>query len=372
MRRVHKLAGFACLSLVAGLLAGCLVQPVRENLRLDFKAGGGVLVTSEIHIADPDGFKEQERAERRIENARRDAADEQDDWSRRLSRLAPPWDERTVERREGEIVRVTRRTLLDDVRQLEELFEETDVDCELEHGDEWIELSFLPGVSRRATARQRELYEPIEEEWIRYASRYLAALSALYEYLQREPSRAEICLAPLLEGMVRAEDVEDLPEPDEREMPLVLEAKEAADQLQSVFAVPEDSGYTIDELSSLVHDPFPAPIDVSVPGEILLVEGFSEDAGILKVRGPSLWNAWRSIGDDHLVPDPVRVRWKRERSQGEEKLSLSEFASRPRFFRALDERELEALIAERLEPPSIFRVRWVHPDKDGSTTRADP
>lgn len=364
MRRLDKLETVLALALLVGLLSGCLDPPVRESLRLEIRSGGDVLVTTEIRIADPEKFKDQERVERRIENARRDAAGEQDAWSRRLARLEPSWDERTVERREGEIVRVVRRSLLDEARELESLFSETDVDCELEYGEGWAELRFLPGISRRASGRQRELYEPIEAEWIRYATRYLAAMDALYDYLEGRAGRAEACLATLVTGLVREEDTEDLPELTELEKSLTDEADEAASQLQSVFAVAEDAAYTIDELSSLVHDPFPAPIDVRGPGEILLVEGFLEEDGILEVRGPSLWNAWRRIGGVLLAPDPVRVRWLRERSKVEEKLSLTEFASRPRFAHALDERELETRIRDALEPPALLRARWALPARE--------
>ncbi len=358
MSRVDKLARVPGVLLLALLLTGCLVPPVRESLRLEFRAEGGVLVTSEIRIASTKSFEGQERAQRRIEDARRDAGEEQDAWSRRLNRLEPPWDERTVEREEGQIVRVTRRSLLDDARELERLFGETDVDCELEAVEDWVELRFLPGISRRASGRQRELYEPLEQGWIRHAARYLSAMEELYDYLERRPERALICLAPLVRDMASEDELSTIPEPDETEQPLFAAAKEAADEMHGLFAVPEDAAFTVDELSSLVHDPFPAPVTLRVPGQILLVEGFVEHEGELQVRGPSLWNAWRAIGDEHLSPDLVRTRWQRGRSAGEEELSVSELASRPRFARGLDERELETLVRERLEPPALLRVRW--------------
>src|SRR5262245_52771836 len=187
-----------------------------------------------------------------------------------------------------------------------------------------------PWPGSRAGRQDQERLEREMETWSGKVARYLEAGRALYGYLDANPGRAEACFASLFADLLPESEKNahgDLTGADEH---VVDPFSDAMADLLGLFAIPSDEAYSLEEMSRLVHDPFPAPLVVRVPGPVLESEGFEVgEEGLLRVPGVSLWGAFMRLGDRWMAPNPALVIYEHRRN-GEPRLDLEEFLRRPR------------------------------------------
>lgn len=127
-----------------------------------------------------------------------------------------------------------------------------------------------------------------------------------------------------------------------------------------MFGVEDDDAWTLDELSRLVFDPFPAPVRIVVPGKVLEREGFSGPVDApLEIPGFSLWTAFASLEGRWVSPDPLVALFRHDQSKRGKVFDLPAFvAASRRAGSAPDAEEVSAAVASRLRPAPVYRVRW--------------
>jgi len=129
--------------------------------------------------------------------------------------------------------------------------------------------------SARASREQRERVAAALAAWSQAISDYLASGARLWRYLDEHPERARPCLADLMSSLILDGTRQQAGEPTAGERALVEAVDDAREAVAAVLAVPEGEAETLDELSRLVYDPFPARVTVVLPGPPLEVEGFA-------------------------------------------------------------------------------------------------
>ena len=143
---------------------------------------------------------------------------------------------------------------------------------------------------------------------------------------------------------------------------LVGAVEEAMEEGWQILLVGSQEAYSLNELSRLVYDPFPARLRVFPAGPVRELEGFvEEEEGRLKVPDVSLWNALKDLEGRWLSPDPLLFYVRQSggvtgESQGkllelEEILALERVHAQPP--RAS---EVRAALEERLVPARVYRV----------------
>lgn len=353
---------------LAIVMTGCFRSPVERSLELIFGAAGGVRAVLVTRLDWPAAGESDQgpnaRASKRLAQVAQQIERGDDSWSREVARLEPKRERVAYEREAGRLVLAERSVDLVDPRDLAPVFAASGVDYVFGVLGGKATLTLRPGSSRRATGRDRAAYQASIGPWLQAAGAYVAALRGLYAYLEAEPSRARACLGPLVADVLDDEVKESLPELRENEQVLVAAVNEAMTALAGVFRAQEasDEGYSLDEISNLVHDPFPAPLTIRLPRAPLEVIGFEGGAGgTLVVGGTSLWSAWLDVAAKVVEPDPLREVVTRYRATVDEpaRLDLDELAARKRFAEATDARELGERIAERLEPAPLYQASWM-------------
>ncbi len=397
-RRAPSLRGTALLATLAGLLllSGCFEEPVRDELTIRFQPGNVDphslseigLLPCEIELVtriEPDeGRGDNPNLQARVDERRRQILSGQDAWAARFTGLGAgsrhvgfDWEDGVLRQAR----RVARLDLAEHPDALHQFFADTAVavDSSAEHGR--VELSLTPLAAGRANRRQRQLYDRFVGPWTDSLATYFRATSALYTYLDRHPGRARVTLGALLGDALDGEDADAYKQrlrPPEK--PLVEAVDAAMDKAAEVLVIDQNEAYSINEISRLLFDPFPAHIRVIPGGPVIEAEGFEPDgsgqgegggrsgdeAGVLEIRGFSLWEALESLQGRWLAPDPlllyVRLRGG-IRGEPTPELTLDQIAARDRFAATPSPSadEIRAAIEERLRPEPLYRVVWQTP-----------
>ena len=349
----------AATAAAAFLLGSCFDPPVRETLELRFLPHGEYVVTSRVEITEPE--KTGNRAlERRLAEVRRALAQEDDDWSRRFAALAPAAERFAWEKHLGALHRVERSAALDEPAQLGAFFADTSLAVTYEVRDGLGELAVVPGPAGRANRRQRREMDEALAQWSAGIAAYLAAAEDLYAYLDRRPERAQAALGSLLSDLLSEADRAALGTLEEDERRLVETVEKAMEKVIGVLLVAPGEELSLDELSHLVYDPFPAALRVRLPVPPREVEGFERGAeGELVVPGLGLWPALRALEDRWLSPDPALLYVERRGRRAETPLDLAELVARERrAAEAPTAAEVRLAIEERLQPASLYRAAW--------------
>jgi hypothetical protein len=334
-------------------LTACLEPPISESLDIRILPGGASVATIGIVVRKPSDFEGSPKVRQRLETETRALEEGTDPWSSRL-RAATPARERDVADREGgRLFRVTRHASFDAPADLQAFLRDTGVGIGYGEGAGWAELTILPGRTGRPTTAQRERVKAELGVWSASLAAYFAATADLYAYLDRQPERARPCLAVLLTKLPEGEKLTD------EEARLTKAVDETMTECGSVLAVPSDEAYTVDELSRMVYDPFPAPVRVSVPGKIVEREGFpGELEAPLRIPATSLWSSFEATEGRWAAPDIALAVWRHDRAGTEEELDLEAFLALPRRATRPDADEVRAAIESALRPASVYRVRW--------------
>lgn len=366
MRRAFRT--FVLAVVLLGLIA-CFDPPVRESVRLRFLPDGVAIVTGAVEINPLAQGEKNPALDRRLSDLRRDLLAGLDPWAQRFEAIDPAAERFTWEKHLGLLTGAKRSAVLDEPAKLRSVFADTALAVTYEVRQDGVaELTIVPGAPSQATRKQRKDLERILDAWSADVAEYLAATADLYDWLEDNPTRAEVCMQALF-GDVLAEEEEAPPE-EETDQELSAEEQKRVDRVQEamtkvldVLLIPTGQDRSIDELSHLVYDPFPAPLSIQLPDEPLEVEGFeasgSEDR-VWSVDTPGLWAALRSLEERWVAPDPVMI-YVEHKGADAEGLDLSVLLDTPRkVVRPLpNSLEIRRAIEGRLKPAaSVYRATW--------------
>lgn len=352
------------LATAAVIILSCFEPPVAEDLRLEFSADGLVTITALTRIRDVD--ESNAALQRRIEEARRAAFEGTDAWSGRFEAFGPTIERGEWEKHEGRLVSHSHSATSEDPQALSRFFADTGLVIEWRLADGRGELALYPPAAGNAGRAERQRVGRALDDWSAELAAYLASAEPLWRHLEANPDRARPCFAHLFSTYIAEQEVEATGELSAEEAGMVEELSDAIDQVTTILSVPEGEAYSLDELSRRVYDPFPAPLTVRVPGEILELEGFTTggDGGSdLHAGGTSLWQALRGIEGRWLSPDPAvaLVAHDIARSPGQS-FPLAAFLSRPRQAEtAPSAHEARRALAEHLAPAPAYRLVWSQP-----------
>lgn len=362
MSRPLRVAAATVLALVAW---SCFEPPVAERIELRFLPDGTVVLGVDIRLEDPDRYKDNARVRARLSDAERGAVEDRDAWSRRLAGLEAERERSRIDRRKGRVERAIRSAKLEDPAAISRFFSDTNVRADFVSGDGWAELTLVPSGDGPATREQQRKVAARMNEWNGSVAAYLAAVTELWAHLDARPDRAMPCLGKIFKDQI-PEDVRDALSPlDEDEARLVSSVDDAMGRITAIFGIEDDDAWSLDELSRLVHDPFPAPVRIVVPGKVLEREGFEGAAGSrLEIPGCSLWNAFASLEGRWVSPDPLVALFRHDQARRGQTFDLPGFvATTRRSGKAPDLDEVSAAVANGLRPAPVYRVRWSTVDR---------
>jgi hypothetical protein len=362
MIRTRFLSWLAAACMLLGV--GCfeLSPPVQERVTVAFQPDGSAELTLEVSIANPEErFTRNDPAKQRIAEARALYESGRDPWTRRFEAISWTRETLTWEKAGGGIVQLRRTGRLKDPNALVRFFFDVPLAVSYTRGEGFAEFTLVPQAPARASRQEREEVARLRESLARDARAYLYELSGLYLYLADHPGRERACFGEIYEECTGKEAKAGLPALLAEEEAQLDRLGEAMGRLADCIQVPTDSERSPDELARWVLDPFPAPLTVIVPGEILEAEGFEEVApGRAGHPGLDLWFALGKLDGAYLTPDPLvpLLTCLREEKTAVP-LSLESVAAQPRRSGPVpSEAELEKALDAALAPAPLYRVRW--------------
>jgi len=338
------------------LVSACFDGPVRETWTLRFLSGGWVVAGRTIVLSSAEDSNPA--VAKRLAAVRRDLVAETDPWAERLGEIGPIAEKIEQERITGAIAKASHRAVLTEVDQVRQLFAATPVGASYTIVSGLAELRLVPGPADRATRADRTKVQRAFAPWSSDVAEYFATGSALWKYLDRHPGRAWACFGRLFR-QVRPDGA---PEPPElypgKETQLVEALQAAMKKVWQPLEVADGEAFTLDELSHLVWDPFPAPVEIQLPDSAIEVEGFEREAGRLVARGPGFWHALEHLERKWLAPDPV-LAFVRESRKAKPAFDLEAFVHEPRKAATPPSGgEVQKAIQAELAGAPEFRVTW--------------
>lgn len=372
------------------LLWGCFEEPVVERLDLRFRQDASVEVRARVDIRTRPEESDDSSFGRRIRQLERQVLAGEDPWSQRFQQLDPERQSFLWEKEEGRLVGAQWTAETDAANRLSRFFADTNVEVEvgfeevsaaeigLETAAEaslargW--LALYPGPSNRADRREQRLVADALESWTEVLAAYLEAAEDLYRYLEARPERSRPVLTALYGGLLEEAEEPSLSS-DEEERVEALQKE--LDEVVQVLTLDPDEGYSYNELSHRVYDPFPARVTVEVPGQVLEVEGFARDAmgsgdpgsldqagsrgepGTLTVPGLGFWEAWRALEGVWIFPDPAVSTYLLAQEEDPDAafplLLEAERTVQPAPLAG----EIRQALENLLRPEPIYRVTWI-------------
>lgn len=346
------------------LLASCFDPAIRENLFLDFAPNGILRITAEVELAALEA-EVNTAVKRRLAEAEGALLDGTDPWSARFGALAPAAERFGWEKRLGQVRSVRRAAMVTEPEELARFFDRTDVAAsyriDAERG--LAELTLAPGSSSRAGRRERRAVEEALGRWSETLAAYLRGVSALYAYLEEHPDRARACLGTIYDDLLSESEKEALPALNAEEEELLDRLGESIVLVWAVLQVEEGEEMSLDELARLVFDPFPAHLEVSLPGSPLEVDGFLElGPGRLEVPELGLWAAFSRLAGRWAQPDPALTFMQLRKEAEEQPIPLATLVTPSRSFATEAELpsadDLHDALAAELTPAPLYRAVW--------------
>jgi hypothetical protein len=348
MKRIALLFGLLLLTTVS-----CFERAVDERLGVEIVQDGNVVVKNVVTLNEKGDEKKKVKA--RLDRLRDSLINERDDWSRRYALVE--WEEDRVERArvEGQLYRVT-RTGTTSREQLHRFFSDFAV-TNFTRGEGWDELTITPLAPGRATAKQRQLVEEKLESSSAAVAAYLRDVDTYYDYLRLHPDRAHDTFALLLRDVISGEP--EVAEISEEEEKMIDRINDHFQQLSSMLDPEDDAEYSLDELSLLVYDPFPADVTMTLPGRVLSAEGFEKESEkVVTLRRAGLWESTATLQSGWLSPDPLMIWVDAWQDENKKKVDLDEVVATSRRIETKSAAEVRAAIVAALKPRPRYTVRW--------------
>ena len=355
---IRRARAFAAAVLAAGALS-CFEQPITESMEIRFLAANAAMVRVTVRLADLDRFKDSKPARDRIEAARRAIVEGRDPWSERFASMAPEEERITRDRRAGEVVRYDQKVLVADADTVRKFFRDTLVHTTVTRTEGAAEFMLTPWPGSRAGRQEQAMFEGKMETWGTAIVGYVDDGRRLYDYLDANPDRARACFCSLFKDFLPEEAKGGCAALSSRDEAVVKPFNDAMGNLLGLFELPAGEAFSVEELSRLVHDPFPAPLTVRVPGPILESEGFEVgEQGVLRVRPVSLWSAFTRLDDRWITPDPAVVYY-RHLGHDKDRFDLDGFlVLRRSVTPPAATADVLAALEEEMHAAPAYRVRW--------------
>ncbi|MEP7012555.1 MAG: hypothetical protein ABJC13_19715 [Acidobacteriota bacterium] len=346
---------FLLLPLLA-FVSACFNGPVRETWTLRFLSGGWVVAGRTIELSSAEDSNPA--VAKRLAAVRRDLLEGTDAWTKRLAEMGPIAEKIEQERFTGSIAKATHRAVLTETDQVRQLFAATPVNASYTIVSGLAELRFAPGPADRATRADRQKVQRAFSPWSADVAAYISAGSALWKYLDEHPGRAWACFGRLFRQVRQDGAPEPPPLSPGKETQLVEALQAAMKKVWQPLEVADGEAFTLDELSHLVWDPFPAPIEIQLPGPAIEVEGFETEAGHLIARGPGFWHALEHLEGRWLSPDPV-LAFVRESRKQKPAFDLETFLNQPRWAKTPPSGgDVQKAMQTELSGAPEFRATW--------------
>jgi hypothetical protein len=345
--------------------ASCFEPPVRENLTLRFLANGYAVITSRVLVGGANAA-EGSAVRRRLAEVRASLLAGSDPWSQRFTALSAAAERSSWEKRLGDLSEATHSALVTEDGELGRFFGDTSLRVSYAVRPEAgvAELTIVPGPSARATRKQQRDLEAALASWSEDLAAYFADSGRLYAYLDAHPDRGQDLLGTLFKDVLpEGEKIGELSAEEKR---LVEAVDERMSKVVEVLGAPEGEAYSLDEISHLVFDPFPAKLTVKLPAAAREVEGFERHGSdTLTVDGLGFWDALLALEGRWLSPDLLST-YVEHRAEGAQKIDLAAFVAQPRRAAAAPAAaEVRAALVGQLAPAPVYRAVWtVHPDED--------
>ena len=362
------------ITLIASLclpLLGCFEDPVREHVHLSLRGAGPVIVTVVQEVEAPEMAESNKELADRMEESRTTIESNLDPWSRRFALQQPLAEHRSTQWVEGNLRCSIHSAVLASFDDVVELVEEDGLTGSLTVAGGVVEVSFFPTGGSRATYTQRQEAERLLVEWSDTLAEYFESVIDLYTYLGDRPDRAVPCFAHVFDNQASVAVSGPL-EAEEEE--LIARVKDALDAVVLALVVPEGESFSLNELTRLVYDPFPAKLTVTVDGEALQADGWIARSGFFERPAVDAWNALESLEGRWIAPDLVTAMASPAPEDSQPETDPVEFAARPRFVAAAPtSADVESALLSALVPADELTLRWrpVASAYDDSSTAAE-
>ncbi len=320
--------------------------PVATRLQLQFDDDGHrVRITS---ITNLKRDWEAGGTRPRLAAAREAILAGRDEWTNRFTLIDTQTRRVTLEEEYGDLRRVEHDAVADR-EQLHRFFGDTPLAVQLASGDGWTDLTFWTSNATRATREQRDDVDRMLDVWSADGARYVAAVGALYEYLEARPDRARALFTSFSD---------ETPLQDDHESALLRDVRASMKQIIDRIDEAKGNAFAIDEEFDLVFNPFPALMSVHTPGPILNAEHFkrvSDDA--VEIPRAGISDALQSLEGRWVSPDLLAIA---VRSMGNTDVPRPEMLAAMKRTRTagVSAGDIRQAIVKALQHSSVYRVRW--------------
>jgi hypothetical protein len=345
------LIALLCLPLMA-----CFEEPVREHLHLTIRVDGSVVATVVQQVAPSDRANDNPELSDRLEESRANLEQKLDPWSQRFARLTPRAEHQSLEMSDGEVRRSIHSAVFESFDEAVQLVEADGLTGNLVDTGYALELNLFQTGGSRATYFERQQTDRRLRQWSTDLADYFNAVIDLYRHLDQNPARAVPCLADVFDVDEGLGEIGPLTPLEEE---LVSRAKEAMERVADALLVPDDEAFSLNELSRLVYDPFPARLTVAVGAEVVEASGFITGAGFFERPAVDVWNALRSLEGRWIAPDLVTAAAAPVPDDQQPEPDVQLLASLPRRYSSPPtSADVEGAILAELIPEERLQLRW--------------
>lgn len=337
-------------------LTACFEEPVREHLNLFFAADGEVVVTAVQQVAEPERAQDNPELAERMNAAREEIESGLDRWSRRFQLLEPLAEHFSLERVEGALRRSVHSAALPSFEEAVQVLEADGLSGDLLVDGRTRELQLYPTGGSRATSRQRDEAERRLSGWAAEVADYYAALIDLYAYLDGRPDRAVPCLAHIFDKHETVEGSGPLTSGEEE---LVRGVKASMEEVADALILTDEEAFSLNELTRLVYDPFPARLTVVIQGTVMDAKGFIHTGNTLERPSVDAWSALVALQGRWATPDLVTLTVVPGPEDIQPDPDPVAIASLPRrFYSKPTAAEVESALLAELVPEEVHLARW--------------
>jgi hypothetical protein len=354
-----RLLRIVVVTLMCSPLVACYEEPIREHLHLVFLGGEAVVITALQEVAAPDYAGSNTELATRLDEARADIERGWDRWRRLFDDLHPLAEKYSLEMEDDVARRAIYSAAVDDFAGIERLLGTEGLTAMFAASGPVHELRIYPTGGTRATSSQRDEVGKRIDDWAAVVAGYLDASIELYAHLESSPDRAIPCLSHIFDS--NGPESGPLAELEEE---MVTRLKDAISEVADALVVVEGT-HSLNELSRLAFDPFPARLTVAISGELLSQDGWIEGDGYLERPPVDLWRVLQSFEGRWLAPDLVTAMVAPVPEDLQPEPDPAEFAARPRWFgQSPSPSAVAAALRAELAPLDVHALRWrpIYPD----------